>query len=265
MSDPAVFGSRYAGQYDLLYSDKDYERECDLLREIFQRHAAVPVRTVLDLGCGTGNHALPLARRGYRVTGVDLSPQMLACADRKAAGEATELGDGAPVFRCGDARSLDLGREFDAVLMMFAVLGYQLANEDVTAALRTVRRHLRPDGLFVCDVWYGPAVLSIQPGDRVKEIPTAGGKVVRAAEGTLDTYRHLCRVRYRVSHVGVEQAPDECEEIHWMRYFFPQELALFMAQCDLQLVDMRAFDDPERPPGEKSWNVLAIGKAGGAG
>jgi SAM-dependent methyltransferase len=264
MSDPAVFGSRYAGQYDLLYSDKDYEAECDLLQEVFQRHAGAPVQDVLDLGCGTGNHALPLARRGYRVTGVDRSPEMLAHADRKAARDADALRDGAPVFRCGDARNLDLGQQFDAVLMMFAVLGYQLANEDVLAALRTVRRHLQPGGLFVCDVWYGPAVLSIRPGDRVKEIPTAGGKLVRAAEGTLDTYRHLCRVRYRVSQVGVEQAPEASEEIHWMRFFFPQELALFMSQCDLQLVEMRAFDDPERPPDETSWNALAVARAGGA-
>jgi len=79
MSDQ-VFGQAYADQYDLLYHDKDYEAECDLLEEVFRRYGQEPIKSILDLGCGTGNHAILLARRGYRVTGVDLSADMLAHA-----------------------------------------------------------------------------------------------------------------------------------------------------------------------------------------
>src|SRR5206468_3380563 len=117
-----------------------------------------PVKTVLDLGCGTGNHALPLARRGFSVTGVDRSPGMLEQAAQKSS--ASGLGDKAPDFKQGDLRELDLHQQFDAALMMFAVLGYQLTNENVASALATVRRHLKPGGLFVFDIWYGPAVLA---------------------------------------------------------------------------------------------------------
>src|SRR5207253_8134038 len=125
------------------------------------------------IGCGTGNHSWPLARRGYRMTGADRSTAMLDRAKEKASTE--NLGDLTPAFEHGDIRELDLHRTFDAVLMMFAVLGYQLTNDDVSAALGTVRRHLEPGGLFVCDVWYGPAVLSIRPGERVKSTSTADG------------------------------------------------------------------------------------------
>jgi len=62
-----IFGSMNADFYDLVYSDKDYEAECDLLEEIFRRYGAGPVQNLLDLGGGTGGHALPLAWRGYRV------------------------------------------------------------------------------------------------------------------------------------------------------------------------------------------------------
>ena len=111
------------------------------------------VKTILDIGCGTGNHSIPLARRGYQVTGVDLSENMLAHAREKA------RSSNAPpslAFVQGDARIVDLNQKFDAVLMMFAVLGYQLTNEDVLAALNNVRKHLIPGGLFIFDVWYGP-------------------------------------------------------------------------------------------------------------
>jgi len=50
----------YASSYDGLYRDKDYEAECDFLEQIFARYARAPIRTILDLGCGTGGHALAL-------------------------------------------------------------------------------------------------------------------------------------------------------------------------------------------------------------
>jgi SAM-dependent methyltransferase len=257
----SVFGRDYADQYDLLYSDKDYEAECDLLEELFRRYATGLIKTILDLGCGTGNHAYPLARRGYQVTGVDLSPDMLAQAQQKAQATPQPATDNLPALLLGDLRTLDLGQQFDAVLMMFAVLGYQLTNDAVLAALRSVRRHLNPGGLFVCDVWYGPAVLAVRPGERVKVVPTADGKLIRAASGVLDTYRHLCEVRYHLWRLSGMQVLSEAEESHQVRYFFPQELAFFFSQALLELVEVRAFDDPARAPDETTWNALAAGKA----
>jgi SAM-dependent methyltransferase len=264
MSDP-VFGSVYADQYDLLYSDKNYEAECDLIEEIFRRYGSGAIRTVLDLGCGTGNHAIPLASRGYRVTGVDLSPDMLAHAQRKA---ATNLPSAIrhlpsaicpqPTFLRGDVRTLDLGQTFDAVLMMFAVLGYQLTNEDVLAALRTVRWHLKPGGLFVCDVWYGPAVLAIRPGDRAKVISLNEGKLIRTASGKLDIIRQLCEIDYHIWHLNGNRVLSETVEVHRMRFFFALELELAFAQAELALCSMTAFPDLDRSADETTWNALAV-------
>jgi len=257
MSD-TIFGQGYADLYDLLYSDKDYESECDLLEEVFRRYSTGPVQTILDLGCGTGGHALPLARRGYQVTGVDRSLEMLTQARQKAASGALSAGYSLPTFYQGDVRNVDLGQQFDAVLMMFAVLGYQLTNDDVLAALRTVRRHLRPGGLFVCDVWYGPAVLAIRPTDRTKVIPTTDGEVIRAASSTLDVYHHFCEVHYRLWHLNGQQVASRGEELHRMRFFFAQELAFYLTCSGLQLITLTAFADLEEVASETTWNVLAV-------
>src|SRR5260370_41240685 len=73
-----VFGADYANAYDVLYQDKDYASECDLIERVFAEYAAGRrVKGVLDLGCGTGGHAVPLAERGYEVVGVDRSAEML--------------------------------------------------------------------------------------------------------------------------------------------------------------------------------------------
>ncbi len=79
-----VFGQDYADQYDLLYTDKDYEAECDLIEEVFRKYGNGRISTILDLGCGTGNHAIPLASRGYHVTGIDISEDMITHAQKKA-------------------------------------------------------------------------------------------------------------------------------------------------------------------------------------
>ena|SRR5262245_16062327 len=259
MSTPE-FGREYADLYDLLYSDKDYEAECNLVEEVFRRYGTGRVHTILDLGCGTGNHAVVLAQRGYQVTGVDRSPEMLARAREKMALDPLCRSRNLPTFYQGDVRNIDLGQQFDAVLMMFAVLGYQLTNDDVSAALRTVRRHLKLGGLFVCDVWYGPAVLAIRPGERVKVIPTDGGKVLRIASGLLDVYHHLAQVHYYSLKLCGQQVVSEGEEIHHMRYFFPQELLLFMAQEQLNLVGIYAFGNLTKVPDEDTWNVLIVAK-----
>jgi SAM-dependent methyltransferase len=255
-----VFGREYADQYDLLYHDKDYEAECDLLQEVFRRYANGPVETVLDMGCGTGNHAISLARRGYQVTGVDRSPDVLMHAQRKAATNLPSAIRHPPTFVRGDVRSVDLGQQFDAILMMFAVLGYQLANDDVLAALHTVHRHLRPGGLFVCDFWYGPAVLTIRPSDRAKVIPLHEGKLIRTATGKIDVRRQLCEINYHLWRLNGDRVVSESEEVHRMRFFFPLELDLVLAQAGLALQSLTAFPDLDHPADETTWNVLAMVK-----
>jgi len=80
----SVFGS-YARYYDLLYRDKDYAAEAaDALRRI--RAHSPQARRILELGCGTGLHAIELARRGCQVTGIDISEPMLESARRRLEG-----------------------------------------------------------------------------------------------------------------------------------------------------------------------------------
>ena len=254
-----VFGSVYAENYDLFYEDKDYEAECDLIEGIFRRHADGQVSTILDLGCGTGNHAISLARRGYQLTGVDRSPEMIGSAEVKAQLQHGELKK-APQFLKGDVRCLELGQSFDAVIMMFAVLGYQLTNPDLSSTLGAVRQHLKPGGLFIFDVWYGPAVLAIRPSDKIKEIPTTDGKMIRMASGTLDVARHLCQVNYRVLKISGDRVENENTESHTMRYFFPMELDMMLSFNNLKLQNLTAFPGLEDPADETSWNVLGVAK-----
>src|SRR2546421_8307899 len=117
--DDEVFGNEYAAAYDLIYGDKDYEAECGLIQTALRRFGNNDVRALLDMGCGTGNHSLRLAATGLEVVGVDLSAHMLDQSRVKAAAQG--LGVSRVDFRQGDIATIDVGRIFDAAIMMFAV------------------------------------------------------------------------------------------------------------------------------------------------
>jgi SAM-dependent methyltransferase len=247
------FGPGYASAYDVLYGDKEYEAEVDILETLFARHASCDVHNVLDLGCGTGSHALPLARRGYSVTGVDVSPDMLARGRSKLLEKELE------VELCeADIRTYRDGREYDAVVMMFAVLGYQRANADVLAALSTVSAHLRPGGVFVADFWYGPSVLIVGPGSRLKRATDGSTRVFRFASAACDESRHTCVVTYDVLITDGERVVSEACEDHEMRFFFPLELDFALAHAGLCRSALTAYPDVDRAPSTTDWCACLV-------
>jgi SAM-dependent methyltransferase len=248
-----AFGADYAAAYDALYQDKDYAAECDLIERAFELYGQGQVRRVLDLGCGTGGHAVPLSERGYTVVGIDRSLNMLQLARERGSTCRFELGD---------VTSIDLHETFDAVLMMFAVLGYQTSNTEAQAALATARRHLTPGGLFLADVWYGPAVLAQRPSDRARviDLPNAES-VIRLASAELDSRAQACSVAYHLWRIGDGRVLSETRERHRMRYFFPLELELLLAGAGLELVRLGAFPQLEVEPNDSTWNVTIVARA----
>ena len=108
-----------AGVYDALTGDVGYERRADYIQRLFQK-SRIPVRTVLDLACGTGAMTCLLAERGYEMIAVDGSPDMLAAAREKAAG----LHGEPPVFLNQDMQMLDLYGTVDAAVCSLDSLNY---------------------------------------------------------------------------------------------------------------------------------------------
>ncbi|HEX2722814.1 MAG TPA: class I SAM-dependent methyltransferase, partial [Gemmatimonadaceae bacterium] len=134
----------YSRYYDLLYRDKDYAGEARWVAALIEKHAA-SARSLMEIGCGTGAHAAKLAGLGYDVTGVDMSEGMLAAANGRKRGLPPGLASRLD-FAHGDARSVRLGRRFNAVISLFHVMSYQTSNADISAAFSTAREHLLPGG-----------------------------------------------------------------------------------------------------------------------
>jgi len=247
---------RYAEYYDLLYQDKNYEEECDFLEEIFRAYCSKPITNILELGCGTGGHAIPLAKRGYRLTGLDCSPAMLKQAEKKSKGIGINL-----TLHQADIKRYDLGCRFDAAIAMFAVLNYMTTNEDLRVTFSTVRKHLNKDSLFIFDVWNGLAVMHLLPSARIKTVEDSDMKVIRLVEPEIRAEKHLCLSHYKLLVVRKGILSDEIEETHRIRYLFPLEIAHYLEDADFQLLQICPFLNLKGQIDENQWNMAVIAKA----
>lgn len=143
--------SESAELYDLIYSRfKDYVAEAERIAALIRRvHPGA--RRILDVACGTGEHAYLLTERhGFDVDGLDLDPALVRIAQAKVpSGE----------FRTADMTDFELGRKYDAVLCLFSSIGYVRTLENVQRTLAHFRRHTAPDGIVVVEPWFTPDAL----------------------------------------------------------------------------------------------------------
>ena len=252
-----VFGN-YARYYNLLYRDKDYAGEAQFIHQLIQTHAP-NTRSILELGCGTGTHAQLLAKEGYNVHGVDLSAEMLQQASDRVSQLPQELASRLAFYQ-GDIREIRINQQFDAIISLFHVFSYQTTNEDLRAAFATVKAHLKPNGVFIFDYWYGPAVISDCPSTRVKRLEDEEISITRIAEPVMHPNRNLVDVNYQVfikeKNTG---SVEELQETHQMRYLFQPEVDLLFADSRLKLLESREWMT-KREPGFDTWGVYCVGR-----
>ena len=135
-----------AASYDRLTNDVDYEATVEFYMEILRREGLAP-RTVVDLACGTGSVTEILARKGYRVTGVDMSEEMLTEAAMK-----TMDMEQPPMYSCQLLQNLRLPRGVDMAVCALDSLDYILDPADCKEAIRRAYKALNPGGIFIFDV-----------------------------------------------------------------------------------------------------------------
>lgn len=243
-----VFGE-YAALYNLMYGEKEYGDESEFVISQLREFKS-PIDNILDLGCGTGAHALRFSQSGLNVLGVDLSADMLSLARRNLAG-ATSGAAGAVEFHHSDIRDLRLDRRFDAVVSLFHVMSYQVHDEDLIATIAGARRHISSGCPFLFDFWHGPAVIKAGPAVRRKEVEDEFVRVVRLATPSWEKSHNRVKVVY--DFTVDEKATGrqrKFEEIHTMRYFFPEELehalqcnGFHLAKCAEWLTGKQASND----------------------
>lgn len=249
----------YAAYYDLLYRDKDYAKETDYVAGLIAEASHSP-RAVLELGCGTGGHAVQFAERGIPVHGIDLSADMVRRASDRIRRAAAQLG-AMLSFEQGDVRSYRMNRTFDAVVSLFHVASYQTSNADQDELFSTARAHLPPGGLFIFDFWYGPAVLTDRPHHVIKQAEDEYIEVSRETTPTMLVNDNCVDVRFDITvRSKGDQRSQQIVENHRMRYLFLPEINQRLAASRFRLLQAYAWMT-RLPLSDRSWYGCVVAQA----
>ena len=228
-----------AGCYDQLTYDVNYAAWADYIEKHFSK-SVLPIRTVLDLACGTGSLTRQLALRGYELIGADQSPEMLAQAAEKDWDQVPIR----PLFLCQSMEKLDLYGTIDACVCCLDSVNYVTDPKKLQRAFERVHLFLMPGGLFLFDV------------NSPEKLEGLDGQVF--LDETEDTYcvwrtefsrrSRVCSYFMDVFRLDPSTGQwDRGEELHRERAYTVPELSAMLAQAGF--VDVKTYGALKmRPP-----------------
>ena len=246
-----TFEEKYAKYYDLFYKYKDYNSESEFIKKIFEKYG-ISVRNILNLGCGTGKHEEFLSEMGFNVHGIDISTEMIRIAKSKNLSNCT--------YEVGDTSDFNLNRKFDACISMFAAFGYLTENNQIENSLKKIRNHLNPNGLVIIEVWNGLGVLKEMPTPRKKEIEKDKIKIIRQSFPKFDAYNQKVNILFKVNVFEDDLLKDSTEEMHKMRFFFPQEIKKYLEEEGFELLEICQAFKLDTKIDENNWDMVVIAR-----
>ena len=236
--------------YDEINKDIDYSKWADFIEKIIKKEMrGVNAELVLDLGCGTGSMTLELASRGYDMTGVDSSPEMLDIARARA--DAAVNGD--ILWLCQDMREFELYGTVDVAVSCLDCVNHVTKPSDVKKCFSLVHNYLIPDGLFIFDV----------NGKRKFEEIYADNSYVMEAEDSFCVWQNYYNAKsklcdfyitlFKENKDGTYERYDEAER---ERMYTLASLKKMLAECKLEFVG--AYSDFDFSPADDSSERIYI-------
>jgi SAM-dependent methyltransferase len=203
--------SASADLYDAIYSAfKDYAAESAAVAQLL-REANSNCTTVLDVGCGTGEHARYLAGAGFVVDGLDVEPAFVRIARAKHPGGR---------FFEADMSDFRLPQQYDVVMCLFSSIGYLKSIDRVLRAFACFRQHLREGGVVVVEPWFEPGVLDPQ---RVGRNVGNAGDICVTRTSRVELEPGLSRLHFDYEISG-QEGTRHASEVHELGLFTKDEL-----------------------------------------
>ena len=247
-----IFDSFYSKYYDLIYQKKNYRKECDRIESFIKSKKTIKI---LDIGCGTCNHSIEFAKRGYHCCGIDNSKQMLAIAKEKIYKKKIK---NIKLIRA-NAENLDIDRKtkFDLVLLLFNVIGYI---ENIDRFFLNIKNYLNDNALLIFDFWHESALEYESPGKTIKKFSHQNLQFKKISSGQLNKEESSVKIEIITSLKKNGKLIAENKENHNVKYYNLNMLKNTIEKNGLKLVKFEDFANKGKKPNKYNWNAYCIAK-----
>ena len=222
---------KFSRYYDIFYRSRNIVDDINFIEEIIGRYLGFKASTILDIGCGTGDHAIELRKRGYKVVGIDISKEMIDIAKSKSREKNIDVE-----FIVGDVRDFDLGMKFDVAIALYSVMSYMIENKDLLQALRNIRNHLVSKGLFIFDFWHTIGQIRHYRPYAIWKFEENDDTYVKLEISSLDILRNTMNILYEIQYLRRGIPVDVVVEEHRLRLFTIPEIKHYLEESGFEVV-----------------------------
>jgi ubiquinone/menaquinone biosynthesis C-methylase UbiE len=256
--------TKLAKYYDAIYRNiVDYEKQTSYAEGLFRKYHRGKIKTILDIACGTGNFTFSFAKRGYSVTGIDLSKDMIHVAKEKL--KASQAN---PEFFQMDMRDIKLTRKYDAATAMFGGFSYLLGYDDVKKFFASVKRRLNSKGLLIFEFWH---VTAIRPESSTKNgyrtfVKTQDHEklILRLDTSKFNAATDVCELTFDtvVFNTKTRRMLDSFLEKHLLKTYTISEMKNLLEESGFQVFgffeDSLGASDRIEPAQQSSFRVMVV-------
>ena len=252
--------SEYAQYYDLFYENKNYSDESLFIKNLITKydHRSKEDISILDIGCGTGIHALELMSYGYSVEGTDISSDMIGLAKKRS----ERAGKSIHFYNESFQSANKINKKYEVVLALFSSINYVLTDADLAESFKNMYDLLNEGGILIFDFWNGDAVVRDYSPTREKTVTSDDIKIIRKTKSSVFKESNNITVDFNFDLFKNDKIIDTFSEKHELRYFFIDEMKSIISRNNFQLINSCPFNEIEKSLDPFDWNVTFVVKKG---
>jgi len=244
----------YYKYYDILYDAKDYVKEVNCILDIAGQYQQ-DISKVLEIGCGTGNHTLELAKNDFEITAIDIEQEIFQYAEKKI----SELESKNVKLQLCRIEDLDeVG--FDLALAMFNVVTYIKDQNDLSSFFEAVFNRLEDGGVFIFDCWNGVACM-IDPPEELKQTTktTQEFDIVCNLTNKTDRFSQNTELVYDLKLIDktgdtVDDYTFSFDQTLWT----PKELEYHLTKVGFEIISCSQNFEPTIAATEKDYRIMYV-------
>ncbi len=240
--------------YDILYASKDYKLEVDSILSIAKTFYSHPINKILEIGCGTGNHTLELAKNDVSIIAVDNDKEMIDIALSKI----KDKGLKNVKIYYGVIEQLDR-KDIDVAMAGFNVVTYIPNMNSLISFFKGVNSCLKPGGIFVFDCWNGIAAIVDPPKSKISKVKYADNEIICNLTSNTDFIKQKTKLTYNLNVIDREGVSIESDTFSFEQTLWtPMQLDYCIEASGLKVVRCCRNFEVEQAASEKDWKIMYI-------